>query len=99
PEVTVSVAVDGTAVLGFVSVVIDPGAGSGVIDMIAVDPAAQRHGIARALTEHVLAQLRGAGCTLAQVATGGDAGHAPARALYAAMGFTALPLVRYYREL
>jgi hypothetical protein len=30
------------------------------------------------------------------VATGGDDGHAPARALYERHGFTGLPLVRYY---
>jgi ribosomal protein S18 acetylase RimI-like enzyme len=99
PKVDVSVAVDATAVLGFVSIVLDVANRSGEIDMIAVDPPAQRHGIARALTEHALDQLRDAGCTLARVATGADAGHAPARALYEATGFTALPLVRYYREL
>jgi hypothetical protein len=43
--------------------------------------------------------MRAAGCTLAVVATGGDPGHASARALYDATGFTGLPLVRYYREL
>jgi ribosomal protein S18 acetylase RimI-like enzyme len=67
--------------------------------MIAVDPAAQRRGFARALTEHALAQMREAGCSFAVVATGGDEGHAPARALYESTEFTALPLVRYYREL
>jgi ribosomal protein S18 acetylase RimI-like enzyme len=70
-----------------------------VIDMIAVDPTVQRHGIARALIEHALTQMRGAGCTLAMLATGGDPGHAPARALYEATGFTGLPLARYYRRL
>jgi hypothetical protein len=43
--------------------------------------------------------MRAGGCTLAIVATGGDTGHAPARALYDSAGFTALPLVRYYRQL
>ena len=72
---------------------------TGEVDMIAVEPAAQRRGVTRALTEHALAQMREADCSLAVVATGGDAGHAPARALYESTGFTALPLVRYYREL
>ena len=67
--------------------------------MIAVDPAAQGRGAAHALTEHALSQLRAAGCDLAIIATGGDDGHAPARALYESEGFTPLPLVRYYRQL
>lgn len=93
------VAVDATVVLGFVCVVIDDSAQTGEIDMVAVDPAVQRQGVARALTEHALSVMRAAGCTLAHVATGADAGHAPARALYEAAGFTPLPLVRYYRQL
>jgi pimeloyl-ACP methyl ester carboxylesterase len=50
-------------------------------------------------SDHAMDQMRAAGCTLAVVATGGDPGHAPARALYEAAGFTGLPLVRYYRGL
>lgn len=100
PHVEVSVATsEAGLLLGFVTIVIDTATASGVIDMIAVDPVAHRQGIGRALTEHALARLREAGCTYAHVATGGDPGHAPARALYDAAGFTALPLVHYYREL
>ena len=69
------------------------------VDMIAVDPASQGQGVGHALTEHALSQIRDAGCDLAVVKTGGDDGHAPARALYESEGFTALPLVRYYRRL
>ena len=36
---------------------------------------------------------------VAVLVTGGDDGHAPARALYERHGFTGLPLVRYYRAL
>jgi ribosomal protein S18 acetylase RimI-like enzyme len=98
PGTKVSVAIDNQRIVGFVSVVInDPGTGE--IGMIAVDPAAQRRGVARRLTEHALAQLRAAACDLATVATGGDDGHAPARALYESAGFTPLPLVRYYLQL
>lgn len=43
--------------------------------------------------------MREAGCTCASVWTGGDDGHGPARAMYEACGFTALPLVHCYREL
>ena len=85
----VTVAVDDPDVLGFVAVLID--SASGEIDLIAVDPAAQRRGLGRALTDHAVQQLRDAGCSLAIVATGGDPGHAPARALYQAAGFTGSP--------
>jgi ribosomal protein S18 acetylase RimI-like enzyme len=67
--------------------------------MIAVDPDAQRLGIGRLLMDHATEQIRRAGCRLAVVPTGGDPGHAPARALYEHLGFTALPLVRYYKAL
>jgi ribosomal protein S18 acetylase RimI-like enzyme len=99
PQTRVFVATDGEAVLGFVAVVIRDGGNAGEIDMIAVDPPAQRQGIARLLTDHAVDGLRTAGCKFAVIATGGDDGHAPARALYDAMGFTPLPLVRYYRLL
>lgn len=99
PKMKVLVAADDEALLGFICVAMDETARSGEIDMIAVDPRAQRRGTAYALIESGLALMRSAGCTLAHVATGGDDGHAPARALYEAAGFTALPLVRYYREL
>ena len=99
PDVQVFVASNAEGLLGFVSVVVDHAARSGEIDMIAVDPTAQRNGLGRALTEYALTQMRAAGCTLAHVATGADEGHSPARALYEAAGFTPLPLVRYYRQL
>jgi ribosomal protein S18 acetylase RimI-like enzyme len=84
-------------IIGFVTVVIDGPEQPGEIYMIAVDPAAQRTGVGRALTQHALQQIWEAGCRVAVVGTGGDPGHAPARALYESCGFTALPLVNYYR--
>jgi ribosomal protein S18 acetylase RimI-like enzyme len=82
-------------VTGFVNVTFDEAAGSGEIYMIAVDPDAQRHGVATALTEAALAEMRRRGLTLAIVATGGDPGHAPARRTYEKAGFTAVPQVWY----
>lgn len=99
PDVQVFVATDGSEVLGFVAIRVDAAGGSGEVDMIAVDPRRQRRGVGRGLAERALKVMREQGCTLVHVATGGDAGHAPARALYDAAGFTALPLVRYYREI
>jgi GNAT superfamily N-acetyltransferase len=72
---------------------------SGEIEMVAVDPDHQRRGIADGLVAHALDTMRKAGLRLAVVATGGDPGHAPARAAYEKAGFTGLPLVRYYQAL
>lgn len=72
---------------------------SGEIEMIAVDPDHQRQGIGDRLMAHALDGMRRAGLRLAVVATGGDPGHAPARAAYEKAGFTGLPLVRYYQAL
>jgi GNAT superfamily N-acetyltransferase len=71
----------------------------GVVDIVAVDPAYQRRGIARQLMEKSIDHMRERGMDIAAVGTGGDPGHAPARAVYEDMGFTALPGVRYLRLL
>lgn len=39
------------------------------------------------------------GLPLVEIGTGGDPGHAPARHVYEKAGFTALPIVRYYKAL
>ena len=93
------VAVVNGAVGGFVNVIFDEAESSGEIYMIAVDPDAQRRGIATALTDLALDEMRARGLTLAIVATGGDPGHAPARATYEKAGFTACPQVWYSRLL
>jgi ribosomal protein S18 acetylase RimI-like enzyme len=93
------VAVTHGTITGFVSVVCDAAARSGEIYMIAVDPDAQRHGIATRLTELALAEMRARGLDLATVSTGGDPGHAPARRTYEKAGFTAFPQVWYAKVL
>ena len=69
----------------------------GVIDIIGVDPDYQRSGIGTRLTEAALDHMRSSGMDIAVVETGGDPGHAPARAAYEADGFTRLPVARYFR--
>lgn len=96
---TTWVAEAGAGPVGFIVAVFDREARSADIEMLAVDPAHQRHGIATALLEHAVDRMREAGIHLAAVGTGGDPGHAPARRVYERAGFTALPLVRYYRPL
>lgn len=90
--------VDGE-VVGFVAAsVVDEGtARAGEIDMVAVDPAAQRSGIGTWLTRHAIDEMTAQGVDLAVVSTGGDPGHAAARAMYEKLGFTPTHQVRYYR--
>ncbi|MBN1093755.1 GNAT family N-acetyltransferase [Blastococcus sp. TML/M2B] len=97
------VAEEGDAVTGFVAVVHhdethgEPN--SSEVEMIAVDPAAQRRGTADALLARAVEEMRAHGSVLAVIATGGDPGHAPARAAYEKAGFRPFPQLRYYRML
>jgi ribosomal protein S18 acetylase RimI-like enzyme len=86
---------------GFVAVAFhDEGATpAGEIHMIAVDPAHQRAGLGAGLLQHAVAEIKARGVDLVVIATGGDRGHGPARALYEKLDFHPLHLVRYYREL
>ena len=69
----------------------------GVIDIMAVDPDFHRRGIATLLMDRSIDHMRACGMDIAAVGTGGDPGHAPARAAYEAFGFTPLPGVRYLK--
>jgi GNAT superfamily N-acetyltransferase len=71
----------------------------GCIDIIGVDPDYQRRGVSSQLTESAIDHMRSHGMDIAVVETGGDPGHAPARAAYEAAGFTLLPVARYFRLL
>ena len=62
----------------------------GAVDMIAVNPEHQRQGVARELMRLAADHMRTAGMDIAVVETGGDPGHAPARATYEAVGYTLL---------
>lgn len=93
------VSVTGGVVSGFVNVTFDLAERSAEIYMIAVDPAFQRRGIASRLTDVALGEMRARGVDLAIVATGGDPGHAPARATYEKAGFVGCPQVWYAKSL
>ena len=94
-ESFVLTAADDVAV-GFIVLEQDKDESLGVVEMIAVHPEHQRQGYARALMEFAIQRLRDQGLALINVGTGGDPGHAPARALYEAVGFTGVPLAAYY---
>lgn len=101
PENDVWVAVIDARPVGFVAVgyVDEGGARAGEIDMIAVDPGYQGEGVGTSLVDRAVTEIKSRGVDLAVIATGGDPGHAPARALYEKLGFDALHQVRYYRRL
>jgi GNAT superfamily N-acetyltransferase len=91
--------VDGKPV-GFVTVALNAfNERMGVIEIIGVDPDFQRKGVATQMTQHALDHMRASGMDIAAVGTGGDPGHAPARAAYEAFGFTLLPSARYLKLL
>jgi ribosomal protein S18 acetylase RimI-like enzyme len=86
-------------VVGFTAVDLPDGEEHGEIYMIAVHPGHQGEGIGVRLTDLAVDHMRAAGRKLAIVNTGGDAGHAPARATYERAGFVSLPQRQYYKLL
>lgn len=95
------VAVEEGAPVGFVAVVLhDQGSpASGEIEMVAVNPECQSRGIGMTLVSRAVDEISKLGVPIAEIWTGGDPGHAAARRLYEKAGFTALPLVHYYKAL
>ena len=99
-ERDVYVAVAGAQPVGFVAIALNAfHERMGVIEIIGVDPDYQRRGVAARLTEVAADHMHRCGMDIAVVETGGDPGHAPARALYGDVGFTLLPIARYFRLL
>jgi GNAT superfamily N-acetyltransferase len=81
------VAEAGGAPAGFVTAaVVERRRRTGQVVIVAADPAVQRRGVGTALVEHAVRWLREQGMRVAVIGTGGDAGHAPARVLYASLG-------------
>jgi ribosomal protein S18 acetylase RimI-like enzyme len=68
----------------------------GEVVVIAVHPGARNLGVGRALLERAVTDLRDREVPVIMVETGGDEGHAPARALYESAGFTRLPIAQYW---
>ncbi len=101
PENDVWVAVVDGHPVGFVAVryVDEDAARAGEIEMVAVAPGCQRAGVGTSLVHQAVAEIKAAGVDLAVIGTGGDPGHAPARAMYEKLNFNAFRHVRYYRKL
>jgi ribosomal protein S18 acetylase RimI-like enzyme len=98
PE-TVHVAMEGDEVLGWIGVRLHPADAMGEVNILAVDPAYQRRGIARAMMDHAFVIIRTAGMRMVMVETGDDPGHAASRATYEAVGFERWPVARYFKDL
>jgi ribosomal protein S18 acetylase RimI-like enzyme len=95
---TLVAAVD-AKVVGFVTYELKTESKVGEVMLLAVHPAHQNQEIGTELNNAALAEMKASGMKLAEVATGGDPGHAPARRSYEKAGYTGLPLMRYYKAL
>jgi ribosomal protein S18 acetylase RimI-like enzyme len=94
----VAVAVSDTSrVEGFVAWHVDQERRLGQIEMLAVREPARGAGLGRALCEHALSAIGDRDVDVVSLGTGGDWFHAPARALYESLGFSAVPVVYYLR--
>ena len=86
-------------VVGFIAYELHDEDKSGEVQLLAVHPDSQNDGIGTKLNDFALQKMQAAGMSIAVVGTGGDESHAPARRSYEKAGYTALPLVRYYKKL
>ncbi len=85
-------------VVGFCTYVLRD-SGVGEIGNNAIDPEYQGRGLGSAMHRECLRRMREAGMKYAQVRTGLDGSHAPARRAYEAVGFKAtLPHIEYFME-
>jgi type I restriction-modification system DNA methylase subunit len=76
----------------------DPACGIGGF-LLAAHPDYQNHGIGTELNAFALQKMKECRMKMATISTGGDESHAPARRSYEKAGYTALPLIRYYKDL
>ncbi len=93
------VAGDNDDILGWIGIRFHPEDSMGEIYILAVDPDAQRRGIAQMLMDVAFKQLKQAGMKIVMVETGDDPGHAPSRAVYENAGFERWPVARYFRQI
>ena len=87
------------ALAGYMGLRVHPEDSMGEIYIIAVAPDCQRQGVGAALMEFAFGWMRDQNLKMAFVETGGDRGHAPARASYENLGFDRYPVARYFKQL
>lgn len=98
PE-NIDVALVGGVLVGWVCTRLHQEDAMSEVYVLAVDPAHQRMGVARALMERSFDRGRAAGMRMAMVETGDDPGHEPGRRAYEALGFERYPVARYFKDL
>ena len=98
-ETEIWLSLTGDVPSGFLGLRIHREDSMGEIYIIAVDPSYQRRGVGKALMAFAFDRIRAQGLAMAMVETGGDRGHAPARAAYESVGFEQYPVARYFRKL
>lgn len=98
PE-NIDVAVVGGVPVGWVCTHLHHEDNMSEVHVLAVDPAHQRTGVARALMERSFERARTAGMRMVMVETGDDPGHEPGRRAYEAVGFERYPVARYFKDL
>jgi ribosomal protein S18 acetylase RimI-like enzyme len=86
-------------VVGFLAYELNLKGKTAEVQLLAVHPEYQNLGIGTELNNFALQKMQESGMKMAVVGTGGDPSHAPARRSYEKAGYTALPLVRYYKAL
>lgn len=86
-------------VVGFIAYELHTKDKTGEVQLLAVHPDYQNLGIGTELNTFALQKMKESGMEMARVETGGDPSHAPARKSYQKAGYTALPLVRYFKDL
>jgi ribosomal protein S18 acetylase RimI-like enzyme len=86
-------------VVGFLAYELNAKDRTGEVQLLAVHPEYQNRGIGTELNNYALNEMKERGMSMAKVETGGDPSHAPARRSYEKSGYTALPLVRYFKDL
>jgi ribosomal protein S18 acetylase RimI-like enzyme len=89
----------GEKYVGWIGGRLHPEDNMGEIYILAVDPAAQRQGVAKALMAHLTRIMQDRGMKMVMVETGDDPGHAASRATYENAGFERWPVARYFRKI
>ena len=88
------------AVVGFIGLAMNHASGRGEIDLNAVDPEHQGHGIGQFMYKFAVDRMQSAGIKIVRVGTGGDASHLPARKAYEKAGFhVGIPSIMMYRKI
>jgi ribosomal protein S18 acetylase RimI-like enzyme len=95
----VAVADIGGVVAGYAGWEVDLSRERGCLTILAVDADHRRGHLGTSLCEHAFSHMRARGAVYVEIGTGGDAFHAPARALYESLGCIKVPTAVYLREL